>query len=65
MREEPIAAQALLYDAKRKKLAARFDWWSIHRSAREGDNSVLIQVKLTDGRMAGANVTLPTKWDIK
>lgn len=60
----PVHAKAVEFDSRSGMLNATFTWWSVIRYTNPGNNALIALVELSDGRLARADLTMPTAWDI-
>lgn len=63
--ERPVKSRTLRVDSRKNVLKATFDWWSIVRYAQPGSNALIAQIKLSDGRLAQADLTMQTLWEFE
>ena len=60
-----MLATAAVRDAKDKNvMSATFSWWSVIKYAQPGETPVVLQWKLTDGRVAQADLVMTTEWKL-
>jgi hypothetical protein len=62
--ERPVRSSMVEFDQRDNVLTATFDWWHVIRYAQPGRNSLITQVELSDGRIAQADLTMTTDWQI-
>jgi len=62
---EPIHPVAVEVDPADGVLKARFDWWSIIKYSSPERTPMIVQLELSDGRLAQAPATLESKWKLK
>ena len=60
--EEPVYSTSIRVD-RRGNVRATFDWWSIVRYAQPGRNALVAQFRLSDARLAQADLTMETTWE--
>ena len=63
---KPIRPIKVVLDPKKNNfISATFNWWSIVKHAQPGYTPMIVQLKLSDGRLAQAQTTLETEWKLK
>ena len=62
--EKPARSRTTTLISKNSALEATFDWWSIIRYAHPGNNDIVVQFELADGRIAQADISMATTWKI-
>ncbi len=62
---KPVTPIKVVTNANAKTINATFKAWDIIRYAQPGKTPIIVQVKLSDGRLAQADVVLETDWKLK
>lgn len=63
---EPVSAINVVRDSKDKNLLqATFAWWSVIKYAQPGATPIVLQCRLSDGRVAEARLDMTTEWKLK
>ena len=62
---KPVTPINVLADAKAKTINITYKAWDIIKYAQPGKTPIIVQVKLSDGRLAQADVVLETEWKLK
>jgi hypothetical protein len=62
---EPVSSILVTRDAKDKNvLNATFGWWSVIKHAQPGETPIVLQCRLSDGRVAQADFVMTTEWKL-
>ena len=62
---KPVTPIKVVKDADTKTIRVTFKSWDVIRYAQPGKTPITVQVKLSNGQLAQANVVLETDWKLK
>ena len=63
--QKPIKPiKVVLEPRKTNFISATFAWWSVVKYAQPGKTPMIVQLELSDGRLAQAQATLETEWKL-
>lgn len=60
----PVQSTSVDFDTRNNTLEVTFDWWSVLRQVPPGNTAVVVQTRLSDGRLAQANSMITTEWEV-